>query len=64
MARLTESAATEIDSRGIAEARLAWASNPSTPSPRRSAPRPMRASPYMIAGTMNAPPITIANDAM
>ena len=62
--RLTASAATEIDSRGIADVRLACASRPSTPSRRRSTSRPMRASPYMIAGTRNAPPITIANDDM
>ena len=42
--------------------RLACASRPSTPSRRRSDPRPSRARPNMIAGTRNAAPITSAND--
>ena len=60
--RLTDSAATEIDRRGMAEVRLACASSPSTPRRRRKTRRPARASPYMIAGTSRPAPITIAND--
>jgi hypothetical protein len=60
--RLTASADTEIERRGIADVRLACASNPSTPSRRRRTVRLNRARPNMIAGTSIAAPITSAKD--
>ncbi len=60
--RLTASAATEIDRRGIAAARLACASMPSTPSSRARGTRRARASPKMIAGTSSDAPMMVAND--
>ena len=59
MARLTESAAIEIDRRGMADDRCACASTPSTPSSRRSGARTSRAMPETSAGTSSDAPMIV-----
>ena len=63
MARLTASAATEMERRGIAPPRLAWARRPSTRS-QRAMPAPhQRRKPNSTAGIARPAPSTTARAA-